>query len=332
MNWRRLLLVCLLSALATSLLAAPPAAEPTLEARWSGVPLRAAVSDLAERYGRGLIIDRRVDPGQPLDVALPSLTVDEVFARAAGSRGLQAVKLGTLVYIGPPAKTERLSTLVAQRKADVQKLPLVARKGWLTTSRWSYSDLTLPRALADAIAEGAGATPRNPELIPHDLWAGATWPGSSAVERLTVTLNQFDLTWAFEDEGRSLRLIPIGDQLAGSGSTGPSSKSGSGIALTPKAPTGKPPAIAPGGEERFTLAVEQVPLEPLLMTLGKRMELTVEIDRASCTAAGVKLDQLVSLSVKRATADELFRELLVPLKLAAQREGKTITIHAPAAR
>lgn len=74
------------------------------------------------------------------------------------------------------------------------------------------------------------------------------------------------------------------------------------------------------------MVVREKPLGAILDHLAKRLDLDLRIDREAVAAAGISLDQLVSLTVENATIEELFTKLLADTRLTFRRVGRVVTI------
>ncbi|MEE9603912.1 MAG: STN domain-containing protein, partial [Thermoguttaceae bacterium] len=75
------------------------------------------------------------------------------------------------------------------------------------------------------------------------------------------------------------------------------------------------------------LTVEDTPLDNLLKALAQQLKLELQMDRKAIEAAGVSLDQNVSLKVeKKVTIDELFRAALKSTGLSYRRHGNVVEI------
>ena len=69
--------------------------------------------------------------------------------------------------------------------------------------------LYAPRELLTHLVEQAGVDLLGGQQVPHDLWAAADLPALTWVDRVTLIVNQFDLTFEVVPGGRSVRLIPV---------------------------------------------------------------------------------------------------------------------------
>jgi hypothetical protein len=289
---------------------------------WAGNPLRQAFESLSRARRVAILIDRRVDPGQKLDVSLKGVSLETALQTIALRRGLGVARLGSVVYLGPPAATERLAGIAAALEKDVRRLPPAVRRKYHETKAFVWEDLATPRKLLAELAENAGLEIAGLELVPHDLWTAADLPPLPLVERLTLIAVQFDLGLKVADRGQTVELVPlsahVSRQVAGQHRT--TSRT------APKATT------ADAGEELKHidhLVVQEKPLGPVLKQLAERLGLQLKIDQQAIAAAGISMDQRVSVRIENATVDDVFRQLLKPTGLDFHRRGRVVEI-APA--
>jgi len=181
---------------------------------WKGTPLREVLEGLAQSSRIAFILDRRVDPGQPVDLLIEKGSLLEAFVRIAQDRGLGICLVGPVVYLGPPAAAERLNTLIAMAEEHLQTLPNEMQKRFLEESPLSWPDLTSPRDILADLAASAGVSVVHGDRLPHDLWARASLPPLSLTCRLCLVLHQFDLTFRIQAEGREIVLTPLPERIA----------------------------------------------------------------------------------------------------------------------
>lgn len=286
--------------------------EP-VDVNWSGAPLRAALYGLGRSKEVAILLDRRVDPDQRLDVVLHDLSLGAALAQIASRQNAGVSRTGTVVYIGPPASAARLRPLAELRRREALALPRPLRDRLLAERPLGWHDLAEPRQLLAGLASEAGLQPAGLEQLPHDLWAAADLPAMPLVERITLVANQFDLTFVIDQRQRVLRLVPVPAGL---------------IPDRPdRALETRRPAPRPADEEkRFTLRQAKGQLSDLLPKLARMLGVELRIDQAALDRAGIVLDQAVTLSVEDATADELFAKLLEPAGCTFRREGHTLVV------
>ena len=160
------------------------------------------------------------------------------------------------------------------------------------------------------------------QRVPHDLWAAADLPPLSLIDRLSLIAVQFNLTFAVAADGTRLDLAPLPDNL-------PPAAADRVWPVRPH-PAPKPsPAEPSTGVDRIRiqrLSVQAEPLGPVLRQLADRLGLELRIDEKALQAAGISLDQRVTVKVENATVDELFRRLLDSTGLKCRRHQKVVEI------
>jgi len=327
---------------------------------WSGAPLRQVIRTISTSQRVAVLLDRRVDPDQTVELALNDVTVDELLRRIAEDRGLGVTRVGPVTYVGPQVAASRLRTLALLRREDVAKLSTHAAGPLLRTDPIAWDDFATPRGLLEQLAAPGGIAVQGLERVPHDLWAAADLPPLPLVDRLTLIAVQLDLTFRIAADGRSLVLVPVPDEVAvvrryrGGSSPQRLAEQWSArvpgcevkvvgdeiyvrglveeheqLSLVPQ-PAGRPkarrPASAGRHEVRYTVNSTRGPLDRLLNELSQKLQIVVKIDREALERAGISPSQVVPLSVQDATLDELLEELLSQAGCTFRREGNVVTV------
>ena len=294
-------------------------AEP-VRILWADNPLRPAVEGLSRAGNVAVLIDRRVDPGQKLNISLKDMPLGSALKAIARSCDMDVACLNSVVYLGPPAAAERLGAIAAALEKSVRRLPPATRRKFQQTQRLAWDDLAEPRALLGQLADGAGLEIGGLELVPHDLWAAADLPPMPLSSRLALVAVQFDLALKVAGGGRRLELAPYAEVIRQSGVAGSRAMPKGTVA-----PQTEPPAAL----ERTRvnrLSIVQKPLGPVLKQLADRLGFQLQMDEKAIAAAGVSLDQLVSVRVENATVDEVLRRLLSSTGLTFHRHGRVVEI------
>jgi len=174
----------------------------------SGKPLRDALYDLSRMHGVAVLLDRRVDPGQPVEFSgtAPLITVIE---RLAGSAGLEAVKLDSVVFVGRSREADLIRTVAAVVREN-KSLSSTARAKLLARKPIAWEDFAEPRQILQQLATESGIRWFGlEEAVPHDLWPAADWPAMTLADRLTLLLGQFGLSFQLSPDGAAIRPVPI---------------------------------------------------------------------------------------------------------------------------
>jgi len=297
-------------------------AEP-IDILWSGNPLRQAVESLAHTRDVAVLIDRRVDPERKLDLQLKGVTLDSALRQIADSRGLGVSRLGDVLFLGPPEAAERLPRLAAAMESTIRHLPPASRRKWLQRKAFRWDDLDAPRDIVKRLGEESGIRIEGLDRIPHDLWAGADLPPAPLLDRLLLVVIQFDQTITIAPDGSSAEIVPAPSVPLNQAEDAPRR-----IQSSPAAPADRlkerPPTAAPFMIHR--LAIREKPLGPVLKELAKQLDLELRMDEEAIRAAGISLDQRVSITVENVGVDALFRQLLQSTGLTFHRDRQVVEI------
>ncbi len=174
--------------------------------------LRSVLTSLSTAYNVAIVLDRRLDPTATPSINLQSQPFNTAVESIAKSVGAGAVVVGNTIVVGPLNAVGNVPSLIQKRSAEISSseagIPRF-RRSELTNRRITmhWNDLDEPRQILVAAADRFGLTVANPERIPHDLWPGNTVPEASVAEALSLLLIQFDLTFEWQDRGRTVRLV-----------------------------------------------------------------------------------------------------------------------------
>lgn len=326
---------------------------------WSGNPLREALDGLSRAQQVAVLIDRRVDPGQKLDLQFDDLPLREVLEGIARDRKLGVSLMGPVAYFGPRRASLRLRTIAALRTEEIRRLGTAVQRKYLLPKPIAWDDFATPRDLLEQLARQNRLGVRGADRVPHDLWAAADLPPLSLVDRLTLILIQFDLTFEVGPDGKTVSLVPLPEEIALArdypGGPAPKATAERYALLAPEAqvevigervhvkglleaheriasagrsPRPPTPGSAQGslGDKRFTLRVTEKPVGTVLEALAQELKLDLRIDRKALDEAGIPLDAHVSLSVRDVTIDELLRGVTGPAGLRFRRRGDVVEI------
>jgi hypothetical protein len=333
----------------------------TVSIAWTEVPLRQALDNLSQVYSVPVLIDRRVDPGKKLTLTLKDIPLSQIFGEIATTARIGYCQFGPLAYFGPSQVTSRLRTVAAMRREELRKLPSAVARKFLQAKRMKWDDFAMPRELLDKLSAESRIEFDGLQRVGHDLWAATNIPPMSLVDRITILVGQFGLTFKVSKDGKQVALVDFPSQpaLVRSYPGGPSAAKtvARWAALVPNAkikavgekiyvkglleeheaitsprrplkrPTTKPtPDISLVRIDKLT--VDGIPLGKLLQALADRLKLQLKMDRRAIKAAGVSLDRNVSLKVEKVGVDELFRTAIKSTGLTYRRKGRVIEITA----
>jgi hypothetical protein len=323
---------------------------------WDNTPLAYALSSLSQARHVAVLRDRRIDPQQPLELAIDDQPLSAALAKIAAHLQIGYCQFGPVAYFGPPETAQRLRTLAALRLDDVRRLPAPARRKLLLLKSWQWDRLAEPRQLANQLAREADVELVGAERIAHDLWPAGQLPPLSWIDRLTLLAAQFDLTFEIDGAGRRVKLVEVPGRvslartyLAGGDAADvaerwaralPGAKvdvAGGRIRLDALledhelvenrfrgTPTRRTTVAA--GRAEYQFSVENAALDKVVAQLANQLDLDFRWDKAAIMKAGIAVDQLISVKVADAGLDELLAAVFAGTGLSIRRDGRSIVI------
>ncbi len=157
-----------------------------LSVTWSNVPLSEALASLSASSRVAIVVDRRINPGQPLTVTAAGQPLEEILEQIAEAEHLGLSLWEPIVYFGPPATARALRTLAWLRREEAERLPPARRQALLAARAWEWHDLATPRDLLAQLAAEAHVKLESLDLVPHDLWPARRLPPLAWIDRLTL--------------------------------------------------------------------------------------------------------------------------------------------------
>lgn len=343
-----------------------------LSASWSNVGIRSILQKIQETQKISLILDRRIDPSTTLKIDLQNQPLETGLNEIASQLDARTAIVGSNVYLGPDRAVGTLKTLLELKQQELLSLAdnqstLKRRVYQLSRNKtFHFQDLDTPADLLKQITDDFQITVSNPQRIPHDLWSHGTLVAVNANEALTLVLNQLDLTYLWENQGRGIRLVSIPDRVTVQKTYSPRGRSLSDTIrhlketfpeatitadgrmvlvdasadlqekiaadLNPsRAPSRKMPSrkidIVPLQRRKFTLRVQKAPLLAVMQKLEQSgIEFKYQADQLQ--QAGVDLTRPIDISVQNANVTEFFDALFGPLNLSYRIDGLTVILTA----
>ena len=328
---------------------------------WQGQQLGDALQRLADAQRIALWVDRRVDPGISVNLAVEGRPLREALDQVAEPHGYAAGPFQDVLYFGPKQTASELATLATRAKDSLSKAPPAVRWRWLKAEPWSFARLSEPRALVRDLIQSTGAISQDDKLVPHDLWPARTLPPLSAVDRMVLLLAGFDLTCQVSNDGRQVRIVPIkrpvhvtraysirrdrlpavesilaampdvvkrgeGGRLVLSARVEEHDRIAS--AIRGQAPSNRERSSASPSssvsERRFTLKIENQPVGAVVDQLARQLTLEVTWDAALKADPKRGREALASCDVQQADLDGLLKAVLASAKLDFEREGAKV--------
>lgn len=320
-------------------------------------PLRDGLYRLGRMQEVGVLLDRRIDPGQEVHITLHQTPLGEALQKVAEAGAMGVTQIGPLFYFGPVAATAKLRTLAAMKRDELQGLPRDVALRLARTKAWGWGDLATPRELVHLLAEEGRFQIEGLDRIPHDLWAATDLPPLALLDRLTVVALQFDLTFSISSDGALIRFVPLPDEIAvvrrypGGGQAAEIAEKMAALApelqvrvvgsevyvkgtveehdriSASRTPLRRgPSADAPGKTRIERLTVENIPVGAVLKQMASQLDLELKYDHAALNRAGASLNTLISIQVERISLDDLLKEVTDAAGLSYRREDRLVEI------
>mgnify|MGYP006104766957 CR=1 FL=1 len=315
-----------------------------------------------------LVLDRRIDPSSELEIEVTNRSVREVLDAVARPVAAGVSVVGNTVYIGPAADSRVLRTLVHRRDNELSELARaksrVARVAKLRREfTIRFENLTSPRDVLSLIARRWDIAIESTEPIPHDLWAGAELPRTTAVEALSLVLIQYGMTFRWIDGGVGIRILPprrpvslagryrarggrvaaaialverelsgVTIERAGAGEVGVRGtyeelQVARALIERGRRPAGSvaSPRFPPLSRRRFTLKVTRARVRDVMRQL-EQTGVRFEFDAKRLEKSGIRFDQAVAVDVQQVTARVFLERLFGPLGLEAKIDGLKVRL------
>jgi len=330
-------------------------------ATWSNVSLRSAVVSLSRTQRVAVFLDRRLNPDQLIDLSVVEDSLFNLFQRIAQQVGGDLSRLGDILYLGPAKSSRVLRTTAQIAASSASKLSPRMAKTWRAKAPWEWPFLSTPREILRQLATENRFTYDNLDAIPHDLWDAETFPPLSLVNRITLAVIGFDLTFSVKKDPYIVRFIPIPQDIAlerrykTSRPLGQLIRDFSEIMPEAKVSTTQGEVVvrglleeherfkelltgsvqtrrtgnAPTLKTRMRIRVElrDKPVGEVMQDFAHRSGYTLEIDSRAIEQAGLSLETLISLSLSvTMSPQELFQAIAKPAGMGVSIHGKTITL------
>jgi hypothetical protein len=302
---------------------------------WSENPLRSALDNLARSHRVSIWLDRRLDPGFKVDFTCQGQPLRSTLQRLALRLGVDVSFGESVVYFGPKPMGNQFATLVALRNQEIERLPGARRAAFQHRESWNIPELATPRELLRQLCEEAKCRLTGEEQVLHDLWPARSLPSMTLVERLSLVLAGFDLTFAIADDGNELQIVSKPhlvtlrrtyapqadisrslDQIQELFPQVQAERAGKRIAVTARLEDHRIVArwirgeeierAMVGAETRYTLNVQNKSLGAVIMTVAQRSGYQLKVD----PQVAAKLRELVTFQVADVDVDGLLQAAL----------------------
>ncbi len=173
---------------------------------WKNRQLRDGIQSLSRHYGISIILDRRVNPNQLLNLNIKDTSLINVLKKTGETCRASLSILPGAIYIGPENVSSSLRSLIFVKQLQIEEF----KNGTFSTRKISiqWNDLDQPRKIFEKVAREFQITISNLDLIPHDLWTSGSLSGVSFSEIASIILIQYDLTYKWNQKN-NITLVPV---------------------------------------------------------------------------------------------------------------------------
>ena len=301
-----------------------------VRASFERLPLRVLLSRLGDSTGTLLVLNRQIDPNQPVSLAARGEPLHAVLDEIATLVSADVATLAESAWLVPPGEATRYEATDQLRQNRLAHLPKYIQKTLLKEAKLQWAAGVTPRELINELiaeAKQHHLTISLPELhaaIPHDHLPAASLPPLTLAERFDLVAMQYGhrVDWSRSHRGQQVagRLLPLPDASAAIPTrTRP---------VGPSTAQRHQPAAA--NRRRFTLRAA-APLTNLIDTVAAQYNLEPAIDITALRQQGVDPQSIVRLEVTDADRDELLTAIVSPLKLTWSIRGTRLIVTTPPA-
>lgn len=163
---------------------------------WTDAPFAERLRAFAASKRIAVFIDRRLDPGVKINLQQANATIEQLFLDVAEQHGLAGMcRVDDLIYFGPLETVQALPIVW-------NDLPRISNR---PASRLSWTPLSKPANVLQALAQSSGIKITNIERVHHDLWPAVSVPPLTPTKQVALISVGYG-SWPVLDEYRTNAL------------------------------------------------------------------------------------------------------------------------------
>jgi len=179
---------------------------------WQNAELRSHLMQFSRSQQIAIVLDRRVDPNQLVDLKVKNVSLEQFLLRIAQASGTKFCRFGDCYYVGPASNAERLLGINAILTSGRQnKRSLLSQ-----TAAMSWPRLTTPQDVLKQLSTANNFEVKGIEEIEHDLMTELNIPAMRLDMRLALLLSQFDCWFKQSKSKRVISITQPPDELKAS--------------------------------------------------------------------------------------------------------------------
>ena len=321
-------------------------AKSPISVSWQHAKLRSHLTHFSRSQQLAIVLDRRVDPNQLLDLTVKNVSIEQFLLRIAQASGTKFCRFGDCYYVGPPENAERLLGINAILTSGRQRKQTVLSR----SEPMSWPSLATPQEVLKRLSMENDFEIKAFDRIEHDLMTALDTPPMRLDMRLALLLSQFDCWFKQSEKTKTISIIDPPNDLKASlrmegyeadnallqrlRATAPSCK----VAKTKRSIT----ITGPTEELEMARNVAIESFEPQERSLDqKRFQLNVKNKRGLILKAVAEqlamelevaedcqdiLEDVVAVEVKDATVEMLLDAILVETNCEYALDGQTLRL------
>ncbi len=172
---------------------------------WSATPLRDSLRNLSRQQKIAVFLDRRVDPGQLIELQTDLLPIEEIFFIIADKADIAVCRMGNLFYFGPRAEVAGLRWIRQSHIENAKKLPASSRRILFSPGSISWTQLSQPHDVLINLTDESEITLGDVN-VEHDLWPAYDLPPLILLDRLLVLTYGFNQYLKLSAEDDRIRV------------------------------------------------------------------------------------------------------------------------------
>lgn len=175
---------------------------------WQHAALRSHLMHFARSQQLAIVLDRRVDPNQQLNLTVKNVSIEQFLLRIAQASGTGFCRFGDCYYLGPTENAQRLLGVNAMLAGGVNKKSLFSRR-----EQMFWPSLTTPQEVLEELATSNNFEIKDIEKIEHDLMNALNLPPMRLDMRLALLLSQFDCWFKQSKSEKAISIVAPPDNL-----------------------------------------------------------------------------------------------------------------------
>lgn len=170
---------------------------------WQQAKLREHLKQFSQTQRIAIVLDRRINPDQILDLVVRNVSVEQFLLRTAQQCGCKFCRLGDGYYFGPGENAERLLAI----NAILRRPPKKTQPPWSVVESSAWDRLATPQEIIERWLPKSDFEISGLDQVDHDLMAESDAGELRLDLRLALLLSQFDLWFRQNKSGDAIAIV-----------------------------------------------------------------------------------------------------------------------------